>query len=88
MRSPVDRIRDTFARLDTARTNLVSLALLRPAVGLDRDTFDRALRQLRQSGILSLSQAEGRHGLTDADRAAAIREGDSLLLLYVSRRPT
>ncbi len=65
--------------------NLVSLTLLRAAVNLPRITFDLTLRSLRALGVLSLSQAEGRHGLTQADKDACIREGDNLLL-YVSRR--
>jgi hypothetical protein len=43
------------------------------------------LRELRRSGRYSLSSAEGRHGLSEEEQEAAVREGDSLLL-YVARR--
>lgn len=65
--------------------NFVSLTALRRALPLERPDFDRELRGLRAAGRYSLSAAEGRHGLTEEDRAAGIME-DGTLLLYVSKR--
>ncbi len=65
--------------------NLVSLVDIRHALAFDRATFDRELNELRRAGRFSLSGAEGRHGLSEEERDAAIREGDNLLL-YAMRR--
>lgn len=61
--------------------NAVSLVDLRRACSLSRDAFDRQIRALRISGVLTLSNAEGRHGLSEDERAAAIEEGSDLLLV-------
>jgi hypothetical protein len=76
-----------FARLDhqAGGHNFVSLAGLRPELPCDRAAFDDGLRRLRVAGRYTLSAAEGRHGLTDAERAAGVTE-DGALLLFVSRR--
>lgn len=76
-----------FTELDrrSGGHNFVSLAELRQAIGVERSVFDEELRQLRALGEYSLSAAEGRHGLSEADRAAGILE-DGTLLLYVSRK--
>ncbi len=78
---------EAFARLDRAAGghNFVSLADLRPALGVERTIFDAGLRELRRAGQYTLSAAEGRHGLGEAERAAGVTE-DGTLLLYVSRR--
>jgi hypothetical protein len=78
---------EAFARLDRAKGsyNFVSLVDLRRALPFDRPTFDSRLRQLRMAGRYSLAAAEGRHGLTDEERAAGITE-EGTLLLFVSRR--
>ncbi len=63
------------------RDNFVSLVDLRRAMPhVSRDDFDRGLYDLRCWGLYDLSAAEGRNGITDAERDAAVREGDSLLL--------
>lgn len=67
------------------RDNLVSLVDLRRAVGLHRWEFDIELRRLRVDGVLVLSAAEGRHGISGEELNAAVRENGELLL-YVSRR--
>jgi hypothetical protein len=46
-------------------------------VAVERSTFDAGLDELRR--------AEGRHGVSDAERDAGIREVRTLLL-YVSRK--
>jgi hypothetical protein len=76
-----------FARLDRERGghNLVNLVSLRQAIPVDRATFDAELQRMRRAGRYSLSAAEGRHGLSPQEQAAAFRE-DGALLLFVSRR--
>src|SRR5262249_13782704 len=57
---------EAFTRLDQQRgsPNFVSLVDLRRELPVDRDTFDRELRDLRRAGLFSLNAAEGREGLT------------------------
>jgi hypothetical protein len=77
-----------FDALDRQRgsINLVSLVELRRALPFDRDTFERELYELRKANRFSLSGAEGRHGISEEEREAAIREGDNLLLYVIRRR--
>ncbi|MBI1918066.1 MAG: hypothetical protein HYS12_25520 [Planctomycetes bacterium] len=79
---------EAFTRLDQQRgsPNFVSLVDLRRELPVDRDTFDRELRDLRRAGLFSLNAAEGREGLTHEEQAAAIRE-EGTLLLFVARKP-
>jgi hypothetical protein len=63
----------------------VSLVELRRALPVDRDTFDRGLQELRRAGRFGLSAAEGRHGLSQEEREAAIQEHGAVLL-FVARR--
>lgn len=79
-----DRVFDALDRRAGAH-NFVSLVDLRAALPVGRETFDRALHQLRMEGRYGLSAAEGRHGVTPEESAAAITE-DGTLLLYVSRK--
>ena len=65
--------------------NFVSLVDLRAQLPMARAAFDAELQKLRLAGRYGLSSAEGRHGLTPEERAAAIME-DGALLLYVSRK--
>jgi hypothetical protein len=65
--------------------NFVSLVDLRARLPMAREAFDGELQKLRLAGRYGLSSAEGRHGLTPEERAAAIME-DGSLLLYVSRK--
>jgi hypothetical protein len=76
-----------FAELDrrAGTHNFVSLVDLRTRLPLARAVFDAELQELRLAGRYGLSSAEGRHGLTPEERAAAIIE-DGTLLLYVSRK--
>jgi hypothetical protein len=79
----------TFFNLDrqAGGHNFVSLAdLRRELAGYDRAAVDAELGRLRKAGRYSLAAAEGRRGLTSAERDAAIAE-DGQLLLYLSRRP-
>jgi hypothetical protein len=76
-----------FAELDrrAGAHNFVSLLDLRAALSVSREVFDRELQELRIAGRYGLSAAEGRHGLSPEEIAAAITE-DGTLLLYVSRK--
>jgi len=76
-----------FADLDhrAGAHNFVSLRDLRAALAVSREVFDRELQKLRLAGRYGLSSAEGRHGLSPEEAAAAITE-DGTLLLYVSRK--
>jgi hypothetical protein len=88
--APVDfatAFEEAFARRDRERgsNNFVSLVDLRRDLPLDRDTFDRELRRLRQAGRFTLSAAEGRHGLSPEEQDAAIPE-EGTLMLFVARK--
>ncbi len=87
VREFADRFEKSFAELDRQEGghNFVSLVSLRAQLPLPRETFDAELQNLRRAGHYGLSAAEGRHGLTPEERAAAIME-DGTLLLYVSRK--
>jgi hypothetical protein len=78
---------EAFAQLDrqSGSYNFVSLVDLRRAMTWDRTAFDAQLRRLREAGRYTLSAAEGRHGITEEQRAAGITE-DGSLLLFASRR--
>jgi hypothetical protein len=80
---------EAFTRLDQRRgsPNFVSLVDLRRELPVDRDTFNRELRNLRRAGRFTLNAAEGRDGLTPEEQDAAVRE-EGTLLLFVSRKPT
>jgi hypothetical protein len=76
-----------------ASGGLVHLADLRAEMAhLGKDDFDKTLQESRRQGLVTLTGAEGRHGLTYADREAAVHEEDPLtgrkdrLLLYASSR--
>jgi hypothetical protein len=78
-----------FDRLDrqAGGHNFVSLVdPRRELAGHGRAAVDAELHRQRRAGRYSLAAAEGRHGLTDAERAAGIPE-DGQLLLFVARRP-
>ncbi len=88
--TPIDfaaRFEEMFAQADreNGSHNFVNLVELRATVPVERAVFDAGLQRLRQAGRYTLSGAEGRHGITDAERAAGVNENGSLLL-YVSRR--
>ena len=74
-----------FRSCDCNGHNFVSLVKLRSAVACDRAAFDTLLDQLRREYRYTLSSIEGRHGTTEEERNACIRE-DGQLLLYVSAR--
>lgn len=84
-------VRDAMHKLNAAsgNHNLVSLVDLRKelhAGGMDRAAQDAAIKQLRKDGVLSATAIEGRHGTTQQERDAAIKEGDSTLG-YLAFRP-
>jgi hypothetical protein len=66
--------------------NFASLVDVRAALaGHGRAAVDAELQRQRVAGKYSLSAVEGRHGLTSAERDAAIAE-DGALLVFLSRR--
>ena len=77
-----------LSAVDKLGSSMVNLADLRPASGLDRSTFDRTLQDLRRAWVLSMSAAEGRHGITQREKEAGIPDDSNPggLLLFVSRR--
>jgi hypothetical protein len=90
--APLDfatRFDEAFQEIDrqTGSHNFVSLVDVRRAMPLERTDFEEGLRRLRQAGRYTLSGAEGRHGITDEERAAGIQENGAVLL-YVSQRRT
>jgi hypothetical protein len=76
-----------FDQLDRQKGshNIVNLVDLRSAVPVDRTAFDGGLQQLRRAGQYTLSNAEGRHGITAEEREAGLVE-EGALLLFVSRK--
>jgi hypothetical protein len=79
---------EALDRLDLARgVEVVSLVDLRRACALSRQAFDNALQSLRRDCVLSCQGAEGRGGVSPAERAAGLPEGDRLLLYVCRRRP-
>ena len=79
---------EAFDRLDRTdgRLNFVSLIDLRRELsGFNREQFDEGIKGLRRSRKFSLSAAEGRLGISEDQKNAAILEAGSLLL-FVSRR--
>src|SRR5579871_75473 len=87
VREFAERFGQAFAELDrrAGGHNFVSLVDLRAQLSMPREKFDTELQNLRRAGQYGLSAAEGRHGLTPEERAAAIME-DGTSLLYVSRK--
>ena len=70
-----------FRKLDAAAGghNLVSLADLRDALpDMPREQQDAAIRHLRTTGRLTTVAHEGRHGVSERDRAAGFEEGGQL----------
>ena len=88
------KVAETIKRLDSG-DGLVALADLRDALekdGLSREEQDAALLVLRRSGAFGLVPHEGRHGIDDRSRAAAVKvansDGSETLMGYVQvRRP-
>jgi hypothetical protein len=56
-----------------------------------KDEFNHAVKEARKARVLTLTPAEGRHGVTDRDKSSAIvekgiREGEETMMLYASVR--
>ncbi len=78
-----------FVKLDgkLGLPNYASLVDLRPAMKQHpRDDFDRGLLELRKTGRYSLSIVEGRFGISDDERAAAIVIDHTSYLLVHRKR--
>jgi hypothetical protein len=80
---------EAFLRLDREQGshNFVKIADLRRALPqFDRAAFDAGLWQLRKHNLFTADSSDGNYEqLMPEERAAGIREGDSLLI-YVSRK--
>jgi hypothetical protein len=90
----IQHLHDAFDAIDKSKGshNFVHLGALRTAFPqLDKAQFDALLRQARIEGTITLAGAEGRHGITDADKDAAVYEdpgsGRKEMLLYAMKRP-
>jgi hypothetical protein len=70
--------------LDRLGGDHVSLVKLRPAAGLG-GSFDQALNELRRAGLVGMAAAEGRYGVSQAERDAALKEHGEMLL-FASRK--
>jgi hypothetical protein len=70
--------------------NLVPLTALRQALAeagvTDRAAQDQAIHQARVAGLITLSALEGRYGLSEEERAAAIKDETGAQLGLVSLR--
>ncbi len=80
---------DAFETLDkqSGRRNFIKVHLLRQALPqFSREQFDAGLKQLRLANRYTMDSIFGASGsLTEAERAAGIQEGQSVLV-YVSRK--
>jgi hypothetical protein len=87
--SATDKILRAYEQLNARASrwarDFISLVDLRREAHLGRSEFDGAITDLRRRGVLSLSAAEGRHGISEEERQAGIREEGSLLL-FATRR--
>ncbi|GHF98297.1 MULTISPECIES: hypothetical protein [Amycolatopsis] len=69
-------IRKAYRDLSDRPGEHVRLAQLRPKLnGADKDEVDQMLVEMLKTGLVDLAPDSDRRGLTDADRAAAIRIG-------------
>lgn len=66
--------------------NFVDLADLHDATGLPIADLHAAVQELRRDGTLTGSGREGRHGVSDKQKAASIKEKDGEMIGFVSRR--
>lgn len=74
--------------------NFAHLADLQTATGWSKEDLHKAIHHGRQQGVITLTSAEGRHGISDRDREHGIIEKDSggasdehgRLLLFASVR--
>lgn len=79
-------------RLGQENYNLVHLGDLRSAHSdLSKEQFDQALRHAQSSGKISLTPAEGRHGVSERDKNSAVYDKDEAtghdkMMLYASVR--
>lgn len=75
-----------LAILTATGTDDRHLSDVRKAAGLDRSTFDAALKDLRFARMLTCEASDGRHDRANAEQLeAGIDEGDQVLV-YVRRR--
>lgn len=63
----------------------IHLADLAQATGLSRDDLHDAIAEMHADGLVSLTPAEGRHGVSAKDQSHGIKDGDKILS-FVSPR--
>lgn len=84
------KVLEAFGRVEGSGDNLVSLADLAKESGLSVPEMKAAVADLRREGKLSLSNAEGRDGISEEDRAHSIYEdlgsGGMTPMLYASKK--
>lgn len=76
-----------FRELDKQGTNMVHLALLRKKLGINPQSFDAIVQDLRKQGILSLSQGEWSLNAPERKMGGGIQEGGQNLVLAMVRDP-
>lgn len=77
-----DTIRQAWDKLPGAKDNLVSLADLQDALGVDTPTLHRLVNDLRRKGVLTAQNLEGRTGTQaekDRLKAAGIPDGQNTI---------
>lgn len=76
------KVREVYAELATEPQDWIRLARIRARLaGADRELVDEALRRMMRGGTVHLTPESNTKVLTDADRAAALREGSEDLHL-------
>lgn len=88
----VGHLTDAFDKVDKGH-NFVHLGDLREALpNASKEHFEKLLDQAQREGKLTLSAAEGRHGVNERDKKSAVYAKDPLhpdrprMMLYVSRK--
>lgn len=68
--------------------NLVNIADLRDMSGWDVEKLHNAIKDLRKKGLITLTSAEGRHGITPREREVLMEPEDPSegKLLFIGRR--
>lgn len=90
-RENASTVASAFDKLDTNGRNFVNLADLKERFpDMSKEDFTAAVNHLRREGGFTASAAEGRHGVSERELSAAIRDdlgdGKNQLMLYLSRK--
>jgi hypothetical protein len=74
----VDAIVKAVRNLGKDRHNHVELTALREQLGWAPKKFNHSIRKAQASGLVTFSAAEGRHGISEAERAAGFADKEGL----------